>query len=165
VRAAMPAGTASAAGAARQRRPVGRWVAPLWERLSALWEGLAALRKRLSALRERVATSWEGFSALRERVATSWEGLAALREGFSALRKWVAAPRQRLAASREGFSTLWRRLRGLAWVSHAAVSYSGFINDDPRSQMFGSGAGCTKCRRYPLRGETDQRDFSLLVPS
>jgi hypothetical protein len=147
----MPAGTASAAGAARQRRPVGRWVAPLWERLSALWEGLAALRKRLSALRERVATSWEGLAALRKRL--------------SALRKWVAAPRQRLAASREGFSTLWRRLRGLAWVSHAAVSYSGFINDDPRSQMFGSGAGCTKCRRYPLRGETDQRDFSLLVPS
>src|ERR1700733_5352074 len=63
VRAAVPAGTASAAGTAGEHGTVAGWV--------------AALREWFAALRE-----W--FAALRE-----W--FAALREWFAALRGWVAA--------------------------------------------------------------------------
>src|SRR5580698_9736043 len=50
VRAAMPAGTASADGTAGQHGPVGGWVSALRQRLAALWEWLGALGQWFSAL-------------------------------------------------------------------------------------------------------------------
>src|SRR6202042_669900 len=61
VRAAVPAGTASAAGTAGQHRTVAGWIA-------ALREWVAALRERVAALREWVSALREWVSALREWV-------------------------------------------------------------------------------------------------
>jgi hypothetical protein len=117
-----------------------------------LWEWFSALRERFAALGQGVAAAWQWFSALRERfpalrwrVSAAWQRLAVLR-----LR--LTAPRQRLTSLRQRLSPLRQRLRGLAWVSHAAVSYSGFIRHDPCSQMFSSGAGWTNCHACPVRG-------------
>src|SRR5580693_1216525 len=92
VRAAVPAGTASAAGTAGQHRTVAGWIAALRQWLSALREWVAALREWFAAVRERVSAAWqwfaalrEWFSALRERVSAAWQWFAALREWFSAL--------------------------------------------------------------------------------
>ncbi len=154
----------------------GQWVAALGERVSALRQWLAALGERvaapgqwLAALREGVAAPGHWVAALRERVAAPGQWLAALQERVAAPRERVrsggsggsrtgwgyrfavllwrlAAPRQRFPALRQRFAPLRQRLRGLAWVSHAAVSYSGFIRHDRRSQMFGSG---TSLRELP----------------
>jgi hypothetical protein len=149
----------------------GQWVAALWEWLSApgqwvaaLWEWLSAPGQWVAAPGQRITLPRERVAAARQRVRGGGSGSSRVtrqsrRYLFAIPLRRLTAPRQRFPALRQRFSALRQRLRGLAWVSHAAVSYSGFIRHDPRSQMFGSGAGCTSCRISPVRASVDHRDF------
>ncbi len=136
---------------------LGQGFSALGQRVSALREGFAALGQGFSALGQGFAALGQGFSALgqrvsalRERFSALREGFSALREGFPALRQGIASPGQRLSALRQRLSALRQRFPALAWVSHAAVSYSGFIRHDRRSLMFGPRDGRSGGRSGPF---------------
>ena len=103
--------------------------------VAAAWQGLAALGERFSAL-------GQGLAALGERFSAAWQGVSALGQG-------LAAPWQRVPALRQRLLALRQRLRGLAGITHAAVSYSGFIRHDRRSLMFRT-ANAPLCRACPF---------------
>jgi len=98
----MPAGTASAAGAAGQRGPVGGWVASLGEWFAAPGQWVCALGEWFAAPGQWVCALGEWFAAPGQWVSALGKGFAAPRQRITLLRERVAAARQRVRGGRSG---------------------------------------------------------------